>query len=171
MRTLRRATMILSVPLFAVLMLANCGDDNNLSVNGGGGAAGHLGVGGSGAGGAAGAGGSVDAGPVDAPVAAATISIQNMTFSPVNLTVSPGATVTVNNIDSMPHSVTSQAGRGQFVAGAVSGISFDTGIIAPGASAMFTIPASAVPGTIIPYFCRVHLSAMANALLNQITIQ
>jgi plastocyanin len=97
-----------------------------------------------------------------------TITISNFTFSPSNLTVPPGATVTVMNMDSTSHTVTSEAAVGQFTPGAVAGVSFNTGAIAPNGSATFTIPSSAPDGTVIPFFCQIHLQAMANT--GQITI-
>jgi plastocyanin len=91
----------------------------------------------------------------------AQIVIQNFTFSPAQLEVAPGDTVEVQNLDSMPHSVTSQSAPGTFTPGAVEGVSFDTGPFS--GSASFTIPASARHGMTIPYFCTVHRSAMANS--------
>jgi plastocyanin len=88
-----------------------------------------------------------------------TITIQNMTFSPAELEVVPGATVTVQNEDSVSHSVTSEASMNAYVAGAVDGISFDTGAF-PMGTKTFTIPTTAKVGTTIPFFCSVHRSAM-----------
>lgn len=113
-----------------------------------------------------------DAASVDATadvVAALTITITNFAYAPVNLTVPAGAVVTVLNKDTVPHSVTSQATAGAFVPGAVAGVSFDSGVIAAGATGQFTIPLSAVSGTVVPYFCTVHPGTMANAA--QITVQ
>lgn len=88
-----------------------------------------------------------------------TISIQNFTFSPLNLTVMPGQTVNVVNMDgSMPHSVTSEATAGAFTPGAVNGVSFDTGAFTGTAS--FVIPPNAPHGTVIPFYCTVHRQAM-----------
>jgi len=95
------------------------------------------------------------------------ITISNFTFSPQNLTVPAGATVTVTNMDSAPHSVTSESAPGMYVAGAVNGVSFDTGIFSD--TATFTIPAGAPSGTVVPYFCIVHKAGMRNQ--GQITIQ
>lgn len=99
------------------------------------------------------------------PAAAPTITIQNFAYSPNALTVAPGATVTVMNMDSVPHSVTSESAVGAFALGAVNGVQFDTGTLAAGASGTFTIPASAPSGTAIPWFCKVHLSAMPQGTL------
>jgi len=87
------------------------------------------------------------------------ISISNLKFSPLDLEAPPGATVTVLNFDSpMTHSVTSEATPGSFTH-STTGISFDTGPIS-GASASFTLPMTAPAGTVINYFCTVHLGTM-----------
>ena len=87
------------------------------------------------------------------------IVISNLSFLPLNLHVPPGATVTVVNQDGMAHSVTSEATSGAFTRGSVGGVSFDTGPFTGVRS--FTIPANAATGTVIPYFCTVHLGTMA----------
>jgi plastocyanin len=94
------------------------------------------------------------------PATAPTITIQNFAFSPNAITVAPGDTVTVMNMDTAPHSVTSESAVNGLVLGAVNGVQFDTGILNAGASGTFTIPASAPAGTVVPYFCKVHLGAM-----------
>jgi len=87
------------------------------------------------------------------------ITISNLTYSPLNLAVPPGATVTVMNDDGMLHSVTSESAPGAFTPGSVAGVSFDTGEFASGTSS-FTVPASAANGTIIPYYCTFHKAGM-----------
>ncbi|BDG03186.1 plastocyanin/azurin family copper-binding protein [Anaeromyxobacter oryzae] len=87
------------------------------------------------------------------------ITIFGMAFSPVNLDVPPGATVTVVNQDGISHSVTSEDRAGAFVPGGVAGVSFDTGLFTTEKS--FTLPANAPEGTVVPYYCRVHTSTMA----------
>src|SRR6266568_3463846 len=87
------------------------------------------------------------------------INISGMSFSPLNLQVSPGDTITVHNRDAMPHSVTSEAAPNAFTPGAVAGVSFDTGLFQ--GDATFVIPASATVGTVIPYYCKSHTSTMA----------
>jgi plastocyanin len=72
----------------------------------------------------------------------------------------PGATVTVLNRDSLPHTVTSEATDNAFTPGAVGGISFDTGTVEGGGFATFKLPASAAQGTVVPYYCAIHKSAM-----------
>ena len=87
------------------------------------------------------------------------ISIQGLDFTPLNVTVAPGGTVTVRNVDGIPHSLTSEAAMGNFSPGAVNGVSFDTGLFSTG-DRTITIPANAAPGTVVPYFCRFHLAMM-----------
>ncbi len=84
------------------------------------------------------------------------ITISNMTFSPANLVVPPGATVNV--LASVDHSVTSETAPGDFTPGAVGVVSFDTGIFVGQRS--FVIPSTAPDGTVIPYYCRNHLGSM-----------
>ncbi|MFD7742113.1 cupredoxin domain-containing protein [Streptomyces sp. MJM8645] len=62
-------------------------------------------------------------------------------FEPANFTVRPGAVVRVRNADTVDHTLTAQDR------------SFDTGTIAPGASATFTAPAR--PGA-SSYLCTLH---------------
>ncbi len=87
------------------------------------------------------------------------ITIRNMAFAPAELSAPPGATVTVVNQDGFQHSVTSEAAAGDFTPGAVGGVQFDTGPFT--GTGTFTIPANAVDGTVIPYYCTVHKSMMA----------
>lgn len=87
------------------------------------------------------------------------ISITNMAFSPAELDVPPGATVTVIDNDTMPHSVTSETAPNVFTLGAVAGVQFDTGSFS--GTTTFTIPAAAPNGTVVPYFCTIHRAAMA----------
>jgi plastocyanin len=89
------------------------------------------------------------------------ITIADFTFAPDNLVVPAGATVTVRNMDDVPHSVTSQAEAQSYVPGAVSGVSFDTGVFSSG-ERTFTVAADAPSGTEVPYFCTVHKNAMKN---------
>ncbi len=87
------------------------------------------------------------------------IRIFNMAFSPLDLAVPPGGTVTVLNADGIGHSVTSEVRAGMFTPGSVAGVSFDTGIFI--GTATFAIPRTAAEGTVIPYYCRNHMSTMA----------
>lgn len=76
-----------------------------------------------------------------APVVPDTITIRNFAFSPGTVTVSPGATITVQNDDESTHTVTA------------TNKAFDTGNIAGGGRRTFTAPAK--PGR-YPYICEIH---------------
>ena len=58
-----------------------------------------------------------------------SIEIKNYAFNPSDVQAQGGATITVTNSDTVPHSVTSDA-AGQF----------DTGLIQPGQTATFVVP-------------------------------
>lgn len=73
--------------------------------------------------------------------ATSTIEIKNFAFSPMDITVAPGATVTVTNQDQVTHTLTATTGG------------FNTGNIAPGQSKTFTAPNA--PGR-YPYICNIH---------------
>lgn len=70
----------------------------------------------------------------------AAITIRNFSFTPATLTVSPGATVTVHNDDTVTHTVT-------------DGGVFDSGYISGHSTKTFTAPTA--PGT-YPYICTIH---------------
>ena len=89
-----------------------------------------------------------------------TITISSYAYSPSNLSVKPGTTITVVNDDTVQHSLTSQTALGAYLAGGVNGVAFDTGPFAGPGSRTFTIPPTATPATVIPYFCTVHRSMM-----------
>ncbi len=95
-----------------------------------------------------------------------TITISNYAYSPSNLSVKPGTTITVvNNDAAIQHSLTSQAALGDYVAGAVSGVTFDSGPFAGPESRTIIIPTTATPSAVIPYFCTVHLSMMGQGTI------
>ena len=71
-----------------------------------------------------------------------TVSIVNMTFTPASITVTPGTTVTWNNIDDMTHTVTADDN------------SFNSGNIGAGGSFVKTF---SVAGT-FTYHCSIHPS-------------
>ena len=79
---------------------------------------------------------------VEAQPATTTVSIQDFFFSPANVTVQPGSTVTWVNNGSVPHTVTSDDGQ------------FDSGVLMPGDS--FTVVFTG-RGT-ITYHCSIHPS-------------
>jgi plastocyanin len=75
------------------------------------------------------------------PAAAVTLVIRNYGFLPANLTVPPGATVTVRNEDQAIHTVTAD------------NRAFNTGNVNQGVASAFTAPTQ--PGT-YPYHCMFH---------------
>ncbi|MEU8512772.1 cupredoxin family copper-binding protein [Kitasatospora sp. NPDC048722] len=79
--------------------------------------------------------------PAPSSTGALQVTIKNFAFAPASLTVKPGQTVTVVNQDSTTHTLTA------------SDKSFDTGNIAPGASATFTAPQQTGDH---PYICTIH---------------
>jgi plastocyanin len=87
------------------------------------------------------------------------IVVARSAFSPLDLHVPPGVTVTVINRDDMPHSVTSEAAPGAFAYGSVAGIAFDTRPFT--GVRTFSVRNDARAGAVVPYFCSVHRGAMA----------
>lgn len=79
-----------------------------------------------------------------AGASSATIEIKNFAFVPAELTVGPGATVTVRNEDPTTHTVTAVSPHEK---------AFDTGNVTAGATKTFTAPNS--PGS-YPYICEIH---------------
>ncbi len=72
-----------------------------------------------------------------------TITIKDFAYTPVALTVAPGATITVINKDTSTHTITAKSGN-----------AFDTGVIqADGGTTTFTAPTQ--PGD-YPYICSIH---------------
>ena len=88
-----------------------------------------------------GSGGSNSEGGSASTGGSATITIQNFSFSPAKVTVTPGEKVTVTNKDSVAHTVTANDKK------------FNTGDIEPGKTVTFTAPSS--PGS-CPYICAIH---------------
>ncbi|MFC9324549.1 cupredoxin domain-containing protein [Kitasatospora sp. NPDC057015] len=82
------------------------------------------------------------ASPSGSPSTAVTVTIKDFAYSPVSVTVAPGATVTVINQDDTTHTVTS-----------VTDGAFDTGDIAAGKTTTFTAPTQ--PGE-YRYICSIH---------------
>jgi plastocyanin len=72
-----------------------------------------------------------------------TIVIKNFMFSPMTLSVSPGAVVTVHNEDSVTHTLTDEADPKLF----------STGDVGPGQVKTFKAPARA--GS-YPFLCTIH---------------
>jgi plastocyanin len=96
-----------------------------------------------------------------------TITIQSFAYSPANLSVKPGTTITVVNRDSDQHSVTSTTSDTSFTPGAVKGVSFDTGSF--NGTTTFTLSASAPPGTVVSYFCVSHGSMMGHGTITVVS--
>lgn len=86
-------------------------------------------------------GGSSSGGGSSSTGGSASITIQNFSFSPAKITVTPGEKVTVTNKDSVAHTVTANDKK------------FNTGDIAAGKTVTFTAPSS--PGS-YPYMCNIH---------------
>ena len=86
-------------------------------------------------------GGDSNASPPAKSTGATAVKISDFKFAPAKLTVGQGASVSVGNDDSAPHTVTSDDGH-----------SFDTGTIDPGSSSTITAPK---PGT-YAYHCSIH---------------
>jgi plastocyanin len=83
---------------------------------------------------------------------ALTVSIANFAFSPTPLEVKVGRQVVWQNSDSVAHTASASAG------------SFDTGVIAPGASSSPITLSS--PGT-VQYICRIHSNMVATLNVTQ----
>ena len=75
-----------------------------------------------------------------APVGNATVSIVNFTFSPSNLQIQVGDTITWTNNDSVGHTATSDAGV------------WDSGFLEPGQTFSFTFTSTGI----FPYHCSPH---------------
>ena len=88
------------------------------------------------------------------------VVIQNYTFAPVELLVSPGDTVRFTNLDGDAHTVTSETFPGTYALGQVNGVWFD--IAAFTGTRTFKIPETAPHGTVIYYFDRVCTNRMKN---------
>ena len=89
------------------------------------------------------------------------ITILNYTFDPADLSAPPGATVLVKNLDNVDHWLSSSAAPGQYVHAAVGGLDLDL-LVPARDERVFSVPADAVVGTVVPYFCRLSQGAMVN---------
>jgi plastocyanin len=91
-----------------------------------------------------------------------TITMDGMSFSPSNLDVAAGATITVVNNDTLSaHTVTSEAVAAAYVKAQVDGgFTFDTGALMSGATATISVPAGLASGLVMPYFCEIHMATM-----------
>lgn len=75
-----------------------------------------------------------------AQAADSAVQVNDEVYTPAEITVAPGSTVTWQNTGSAPHSAKSQDG------------SFDSGYIMPGAQGQFTFSTAGD----FPYFCEPH---------------
>lgn len=94
------------------------------------------------------------------PDAGATITIQGYAYSPLELTVDAGTIVAVHNLDEHQHTVTSESTDNAFVPGRTNGVAFDTGTVEGNAWGVFTVPAEAPSGAVLPYYCVTHGAGM-----------
>ncbi len=83
--------------------------------------------------------------------ASVEVEIKGFAFSPKEITVAPGAKITVTNRDTAGHSMTSDDGK-----------SFDTGILGKDKSATVTAPAK--PGS-YPFHCTPHPNMKATLIV------
>jgi len=101
------------------------------------------------------------AGATALPSTPYVITILNYTFDPADLSAPPGATVLVKNLDDVDHWLSSSAAPGQFVHAAVGGLDLDL-LVPARDERVFSVPADAVVGTVVPYFCFYSRGAMLN---------
>jgi plastocyanin len=78
--------------------------------------------------------------PATTPSQSNAVTIQNLSFSPANITVSVGTKVTWTNKDSVTHTVTSDTGL------------FDSGQLSPGSTFSYTFNNKGV----FNYHCTIH---------------
>src|SRR5262249_41414632 len=90
-----------------------------------------------------------------APVVAPnSVSISNFAFQPASLTINAGDTVTWTNNDTVPHTVTDDAGA------------FDSGQIAPGGSYSRRFDG---PSATLSYHCQIHPGMTGQIVVNGVT--
>lgn len=85
-----------------------------------------------------------------APATAAAVVIRDFAFSPAELTVAPGAKITVTNQDGAAHTLTGAGSAG-----------FDTGLLSRGQTKTITAPST--PGS-YPFVCLPHSTTMKGTL-------
>ncbi len=92
---------------------------------------------------------------------ATTVRILSYAFSPQRVTATPGSSVLVLNLDPFEHDVTSEAAPSDSgPAGSAGGIEFASPPFT--SSWVIQVPSTAVPGTIVYYYCRLHAAANPN---------
>ncbi len=87
-----------------------------------------------------------------------TVTISGNTFWPTVISVPPGGTVAIHNQDPYAHTFTSEAAQNNYTPGGAGNVSFDTGSFTGTTSV--TIPANAVVGTNVWFYCKIHTTAM-----------
>ncbi len=87
----------------------------------------------------------------------AVVQIVDYTFVPPRITVAPGSAVLFLNLDGFQHAIATEAAAGSHVTAAAGGVSFETPPFT--GSMTVTVPATAAPGTVIPFFCWLHPGA------------
>lgn len=85
-----------------------------------------------------------------------TIAVNGFTFAPVTLSAKPGEVIKVVNNDTTTHTVTSESAPNAFDDNG----DFDTNDLNGGQEGSITIPADAVVGNDLFYYCDVHKSDM-----------
>ena len=90
------------------------------------------------------------------------ITVSNYMEAPASLGAPAGATVLVQNFDDFDHWFSSSVAPGVYVHSAVGGFDLDLELPARGVRS-FALPAGLAAGTVVPYFCRLHLKAELTA--------
>jgi plastocyanin len=107
-----------------------------------------------------------DSGTPDAGGNVVTITISGFAYSPASVNVAPGSTIRFVNNDSTAHTATTEAAADDFTPGGAGNVQFDSSTIAAGGnSGDIPIPANAVSGTTVHYYCNIHKGAMAQGEL------
>ncbi len=88
------------------------------------------------------------------------VVIQNYTFAPEELFVSPGDTIRFTNLDGDAHTVTTMTDPGTFEFGQVNGVWFDYPPFI--GTLTFKVPETAPHGTVVYYFDRISRERMKN---------
>ncbi len=109
--------------------------------------------------GCGGAGATADATGPSTPY---VITVSNYMEAPASLGAPAGATVLVQNFDDFDHWFSSSVAPGVYVHSAVGGFDLDLELPARGVRS-FALPAGLAAGTVVPYFCRLHLKAELTA--------
>lgn len=90
---------------------------------------------------------------ITSPLGEETLEIRNFEYAPSTLTVKPGQTIQVTNLDSVQHDVVSR-----------DGVSFRTAILNEGETGSFVAPDQ--PGT-YEYYCSLHPQMVATLVVEE----